>query len=171
MSETQCDDMKKELKQFLVQAICGPIMSQIRIGNLDITDDIIKYYLVRYLNICWHSFNKKDDDYVVDTFNKILDFNIIKGSVCLLYWIKNIGEIMIDMIDLDTILEELDSFETLGGKRENLVEYINEIFDILEADLKLEKMLCEGDKCDNSYDGTDLFLFKIQLVGTEEELK
>jgi hypothetical protein len=168
MSKEHCDDMKTELKKFLVQATTGPIMAQLRIGNCNITSDVLNICLAIYLNICWHSFNNKNDEYITNTFSKILNFGIIKGSVCLFHWIKTIGENMINMIDFNSILEDLDAIETLDEKRNILIKLMSEAFDALEPQLNLEKMKCDGEKCDNSYDGNDLFTLSVQSIESED---
>jgi len=107
---------------------------------------------------------QEDDEYVVHVFNKVLRFNIIKGSVCLFHWMKVIGENMYEIIDLDSVLDDLDEMETLSEKREYLHQVMSEVFDALEPQLNLDKMKCEGNKCDNSYDGEDLFTFSVQFI-------
>ena len=150
-------ELLRELKYFLVQAINGTIMAPIRMG-LNITKNSLKIYFIKYLNICWHSFNRKDDSYLVDTFNKMLKFNIIKGSVCLIHWFKTIGDIMIDRINLSGCLDELNKLKTIDEKRENVNHNIELIFDSL--DINFDNVTCQGNKCDNSYDdGQDIFSF------------
>lgn len=157
MSIEQYNGVMEELRDFLVQAITGTFMYQIKNKNNNITNDDIKYFFITYLNKCWHAFNKKNDKYLVDTFNKILNLNIIKGSVCLLNWIRELGEHMIDMINIDVMLDDLKEFDSFKEKMYAMDDMMDIAFDKLEPRLNIEKIKCYGNSCDSSYDGSDIF--------------
>jgi len=89
---------------------------------------------------------------------RAFDFKIINGSVCLLHWLKTIGETMMDSIDLEYALDELNNLDKLDDKRDYIQQIMCTVFNMLESDLELENMKCEGETCDNSYDGKDLFI-------------
>ena len=149
-------DMLKDLGEFMVQALTGTIMAQIINNNNDYpTHDKLKENLRTYLNICWHSFGRNNDKYVTEIISKILSFDVIKGSVCLFHWMKTIGEVMINMIDLDSLVHELEKMAILDEKREVISLNMTALYDHVCSDLK--NLRCTGDDCDNSYDSLDLF--------------
>lgn len=159
MSQKQCDDMKKELKKLVSQTVCSSIITHIRYGNKDITRDLLKYSLATHLNKCWHLYNKKNDEYLTKIITTILNYNIIRGSICLFNWIKIIGDTMFDIIDFNIFLEDLETFDILDQKRDFIIHVSNDIFN--DLDLELESMMCDGNECDSTYNGSDIFTIQI----------
>jgi hypothetical protein len=156
MSKEDCSKLIAELKTFMVQATSGVLVFLLRLNQDNITSGMLEGYLRMYLNTCWHSFGNKRDEYVVVAFDKILSFGIIKGSVCLLHWMMKIGEVMINMIDLEASLKNLSSLKTISEKRYTIYSNMNIIFDIISPDFK--GLQCDGDSCcNNEYDGLNIF--------------
>lgn len=150
----EIDNMLKEFKEFLVDGTTGPLMALLRAEGT-ITHNTVKFLYKIYLNMCWHSYNKKDDINIVSQIDELLSFNIIKGSVCLLNWMMVIGNIMIVKLDLNNMLSELVALKTLELKRKCVRQNMSSTFDKIK--IELNKLKCEGKKCDNTYNGTDLF--------------
>lgn len=146
-------------KTFTVQAMAGPMMVLVKRQkeNSEIDNGMVIYVYAKYLNICWHSYGKKDDPVVVKMFDKLLSFNKIKGIVCLMNWFKLIGMEIIKNFDLNKLLKEMKHLSV--NKKHNVLskqlEFITSQFDSI-----LDKICCKGQDCDNEYDGTDLFVFE-----------
>jgi hypothetical protein len=140
----------EELIQFLTQAIAGTYMSLYR-SHRDLYLFCKPTYVI-YLNSCWHSYGKKDDEYIVETFDKILKDSGIKGSVCLMHWLLNVGITILDVYEVKEY-DEIDMMRTI------LYESIKSA---LQATLSkyLKDITCNGDNCDNKYDGKDIFIMK-----------
>lgn len=143
----------QSLKQFLVQATGGTLVAFIRTGR-PVSHSLLFQSLLFYLNGCWHSYGKKNDMYIIKTFDNLLSHEIIKGSVCLLFWFKKIGKEMLDHLDLKFIMEKCNG-HTIDETRTIIHSALSGIFDIVFP--KLEKVSCKGNECDNSYDNEDLF--------------
>ena len=152
----------KDLKEFLIQALRGGIIAPLTM-NMEISLDTVLYLYIQYLNMCWHSYNKKDDDFIVRTFDKLLNYNLIKGSVCLFSWLKEFGLHILGTFNATNKFSELNetfkdkNISGIDNKRMFVGHVIENIFDILFSDINLPE--CKGDLCDNSYDGKDLFIF------------
>jgi len=142
-----------EIKKFVVQAIRGVLINNFRYGgDVDCTVGLYAFYL----NSCWHNYGKKDDPYVIDVVDRILNYNHIKGTVCLFHWFLNIGVTILKQIDMNSISHIIE-----GGindnKRNILGVIIGNYFDIIIKNIGFDKLKCTGNDCDNKYDGTDLF--------------
>ncbi|KAH9577860.1 hypothetical protein LSM04_008002 [Trypanosoma melophagium] len=63
-------ESKTTVVNFLTQACCGAIMAVHRMGNVDqdMYKDNLVALLARYLNNCWNSLLREDDDFVLDCF-------------------------------------------------------------------------------------------------------
>jgi uncharacterized protein (UPF0248 family) len=158
----QTDEEKKlfgDMKQFMVQAVCGIFMAYITTPELsqippDQLNQLFRLFLKEYLNKCWHSYGKKDDTYVIRTFDKILSHNLIKGSVCLIHWIDNIAYTMIKGFEYSTRISDLNKL-SVDQKRLYFEQILAIIYDILTR--KLSGFTCVG-TCDDVYDGKDIFV-------------
>ena len=56
-----------------------------------------------YLNICWHGYFKKTDANIVATFNKLLNFKVVKAVSCLICRFHKISIKMLDSINTKTL--------------------------------------------------------------------
>ncbi|AYV84461.1 MAG: hypothetical protein Hyperionvirus26_16 [Hyperionvirus sp.] len=158
-AKEQSDEVKnfsKKMKPFMVQAIVGTMMAHVR-ANVELEINGMTYSYIMYLNTCWHNWNKKDDPYVVETVKDILDANVIKGSVCLFHWFKEIGLAVLSKIDFKDPIPKGGSIDL---KRDVLRAVVGKIYDIGVAPTFKNGMKCSGDKCSDKYDGSDFFLFK-----------
>ncbi|KAL9647768.1 hypothetical protein ABK040_001368 [Willaertia magna] len=78
------------LIDFLTQALCGTIIALKRCGIEQTTTNykgVVRAQFANYLNMCWISLLKQDDNYVIDTFTKINH----KSPICLIHAMMFIG--------------------------------------------------------------------------------
>jgi hypothetical protein len=148
-----------DMKQFMVQTVCGIFMAYIRTPELaqippDQLNQLFRLFLKEYLNRCWHNYGKKDDSYVVQSFDKILSHNLIKGSVCLIHWIDNIAYTMIRGFEYSTRTSDLNKL-SVDQKRLYFDQILGVIYDILTSELS--GFTCIG-TCNDTYDGKDMFV-------------
>lgn len=147
----------QHLGHFLIQATSGPFIALIRSGIKDININMITFLYIKYLNDCWHSYGKKNDQFVVQIFDAILNFEKIKGIVCLMHWLKTIGIQMIEAFDLEKNLDKLKDLD-IDQKRIIIHDNMETIFSKFVPFVNNVK--CQGDNCDNEYDGNNIFYFK-----------
>jgi len=152
------------IKDFVVQGVNGLVINMmnppllIHLENLDEAQLINMGDIMtkQYLNMCWHGYGKKNDTYIVDIINNALAHNVIKGSVCLLikfniYFVK----IML-VLKLPILINKLKGINR-NIQRSILTILISGSYDAMT--LPVEDIKCEGDKCDDSYNNIDLFVF------------
>lgn len=158
----QTEEEKKffaDLKPFVIQAVCGPYMaflSQKQFSGMNDYQQIIpilNMFLKIYLNMCWHSYGKKSDKFVVETFDKLLGHNLIKGSVCLIHWIDNIGMIMTGLLDLSSAIIQLRTMNP-DEQRRLIGANLTIMYDVISPDIT--GIRCTG-TCNDKYDGKDIF--------------
>jgi len=165
---TESDQMKKlfdNMYEFVIQTYSGVLISYIRLikeeDSKHINDTelliILNVLLKKYLNMCYHSYYKNNDGYVINNFNNIINVGLIKNVTCLIYWIDKItytlfnisSKIIIDVIesvnDIDICRDRFRKIASVGYKK---------IYSSL-ANFKG----C-SDNCHNEeYDGEDIFIF------------
>ena len=158
----QSDEEKKlfsDMKQFMVQAVCGIFMAYIKTPEFaqipsDHLNQLFQLFQKEYLNKCWHRYGKKDDQYIVKSFDKFLAHNLIKGSVCLIHWIDNICHTMIKCFNFSTKISDLNNL-SIDQKRIYFEQTLAIIYDTLTNELSGIK--CIG-TCNDDYDGKDIFV-------------
>lgn len=166
-STSQESEFKNALKPFLVQAVSGTIMGPLRRG---FPPDVrfCRYYYGKYINDCWHSFNKRSDPYIVATFAHIFSLGIIKGSHCLFNWVLFIGEAMIGTLGLPQLTQKLERIPAIDDKREVVNERLNEVFETIYPFKFVQLPDCCGEgNCKNSYDGSDF----VKILALSEDGK
>ena len=144
---------------FLVQALTDIIMVLAKV-KANITHFTIKETFKIYLNICWHSYYKKDDSYVSDKIDNILRSKTIKSCFCLIHWLKDIGDKMIDLISISNLsnyLKELDKLETIEEKQGQVKSQLEMIYRFL--DINFTDLQCSSEciDCKKSYNGLNIF--------------
>lgn len=148
-----------DMKPFVVQAVSGTFIAFLSEKKFDpITDyhqvvPILEMLLKIYLNICWHGYGKKDDQYVVNVFNGLLAHKLVKGSVCLIHWAENIGNIMIGALDLTDTLSQLRTM-TRNKQRELININLAVMYDLIVPNIS--GIRCTG-TCNDEYDGKDMY--------------
>lgn len=150
-----------DLKKFIKQAVSGALMNTTNctINNksnewlLNLDSVLIKIYL----NMCWHSYGKKNDEYMMQSFDQILSHNMIRGIVCLIHWIDHIGLMMLEKIIGSGFLLEIMNIET-NTKRQKINAELSKIYDGMAT--IIAKINCDGQQCDNDYDGKDFFIIQ-----------
>lgn len=149
-------------RAFICQAVRGVYTSHIMLDRLDqlTISSALYYYVIIYLNGCWHNYNKNIDLELMHTMNNILQCQIIRGTVCLFNWIQNIGTILIKSIDIDIFKTLISYVSGIDNKRQFVQTIIEQRFDLYFSDT-IAKINCIGDDCKTSYDGKDLFKFSI----------
>jgi len=156
----------KNIDGFITQAVGGTIMAVVRINlkkefkdsQLNIDDKTIKIMFYRYLNMCWHSYNKKTDLVVEKGITNMLNLNIIKGSVCMFNWLKTIGDVVIETIKFEQVVNELKITKDIDKLRSNVFMNISNMYNT-KINGCLVNINCSGD-CKNNYDGTDFITIK-----------
>lgn len=152
------------IKQFVVQGVNGLVINMMNAPLLQHLENLDEGKLIfmsdimtkKYLNMCWHGYGKKTDAYIVETIDNALSHNVIRGSVCLfvkfnIYFVK----IML-ILKLHILINKLKGIDR-NIQRLILTTLISAAYD--EMMLPSEDVICEGDKCDNSYNNMDLFVF------------
>lgn len=162
IKKLQSDEEKKfflDMKPFVIQAVNGTFMAFLSQEQFSQINDsrqitsILNMFLKIYLNMCWHSYGKKNDKYIVESFDKLLGYNLIKGSVCLIHWIDNIGMIMTGLLDLSNTLLQLRTMPPNEQRR--LIDInLTFMYDVISADFS--GIICTG-TCNDKYDGKDIF--------------
>lgn len=153
------------MKPFVVQAVSGTFIALLNNRSLDnITsfkeiNPMLTMFLRIYLNVCWHGYGKKNDSYVVNTFNTLFEHEIIKRVICLIDWIDVIGRSMINAIDLDESIKQLRTM-SLSEQRNIVTTNMQIMYSVITSELS--DLKCTDIKCitspDNIYDGEDFFV-------------
>jgi hypothetical protein len=146
------------MKPFIVQAVTGTVMAYVRQKEKIDPVKMCSVYLKIYLNMCWHSYNKKDDAYVVESIDKILSHKKIKGVVCVIHWIDRIGEQILKSLDFDKAMQEIFKMSS-ENRRVTLTQNVEIVYGFVTQ--PMDDILCDGD-CDDSYDNQDIFIFEKQ---------
>jgi hypothetical protein len=147
------------LTDFIVQCVSGQIMNTIRFLSYRPNEDpfaIASMLVKKYMNICWHGYGKKNDEYVIKVIDEALSHNVIKGSVCLLMWIHEISLIMLEKLQLPKLISEL---ECMPMDIKRIIANILTEGLYKNMALPFKNIRCEGDKCDHTYNNMDLYLF------------
>lgn len=153
------------MKPFVVQAVSGTFMAFLTNKSLDhITsfkeiNPMLTMFLRIYLNVCWHGYGKKNDTYVVDTFNKLFEHEMIKRVICLIDWIDVIGRSMINAINLDESIKQLRTMN-LTEQRSVVSTNMQIMYAVITSELT--DLKCTDAKCITSpsdvYDGEDFYV-------------
>jgi hypothetical protein len=153
------------MKPFITQAVIGTFMVFLTNSSLDhITgykeiNPLLMMFLRIYLNACWHGYGKKDDPYIVTTFNKLFEHEIIKRVMCLIDWIDMIGKSMINAIDLDESIKQLRNMN-ISEQRNIVTANIQIMYAVITSELT--DLKCTNINCitspENVYDGGDIFI-------------
>lgn len=157
----------KDLSDFVIQAATGAVMAYIKFrsipsdmnAQLPPPTDLLSYLSKIYLNGCWHSYGKKNDPYVITSFDRILSHNIIKGKFCLVHWIDGLCSTVFRMEVLQRALKEWNTLEE-SIRREKFFSLITQIVNKYIDTVK-DQIICIGNDCKDVYDGTDFFSFDI----------
>ncbi|VBB18654.1 cylicin, basic protein of sperm head cytoskeleton 2 [Yasminevirus sp. GU-2018] len=155
----------KDFEPFLTQAVTGGIMAYLQtLGTpkseqaRESVTNLLGYFSKVYLNGCWHSYGKKNDKYVVDTFDKLLKHDVIRGSVCLVHWIDNLCMAVFKTPEIFQLMMTTNTVP-IPSRREIISKAVNIIIQTYLS--KIEgSVRCKG-TCNDTYDGKDFFLFKI----------
>lgn len=149
----------KDIKDFVFQSVSGVYISAFKIDDIENynINEICSGLCKVYLNSCYHKYGKKDDKYIVDTFNKILSYSVVKGINCLLGWLNCLCTAVLRVSELDTdnilSLKKINIQERRKIINECVENSVELVFDNFNTELK-----CDGDKeCENEYDGNDIF--------------
>jgi len=154
----------EDLKKFVVHASSKIIMVYLQSSIINVDKDAIqttlRYMTKRYLNQCWHNYWTKNDQYVVDSYNKIISHNIVRGVVCLTHWCDRLCCSLFVVFDLN---EEVNTIRSAihGGYRDLIKELIEDslkdIYDFMIQ--KYKNIRCNG-ICYDEYNLKDIFIFE-----------
>jgi hypothetical protein len=161
--EKFCDD----LQAFVSQAATGAIMAYIKgIGvptnstPFPAITNILSYFSKVYLNSCWHSYAKRDDKFVTDSFDKILCYRLIKGTTCLIHWIDKLCCTIFSLDITHHLIKDLGSFHD-DSKREYILATMNAVSKTLLLSNK-NSIHCVGNDCCGDYEeGVDFYTFNM----------
>lgn len=155
----------KEIKQFICQAISGIYIAPYKLNNKFIekytNHDTCEVLAAKYLNSCWHSYWKNDDDYVVGIINRALSWCVIKGKKCIFNWFMQIIKLLIDEVSSFVMSTDMQKENnTIDEIRKILYAKIEKCYDTLTNKIIEDRSLkCTGE-CDDKYDEhDDLFSF------------
>lgn len=137
-----------DMEKFLVQAVCGVIIAPLRRGlGRDLNLSVYGY--IKYLNACWHGYHRNTDPFVVKHFKAILQHERIKGSICLMHWLKNLGLRLLNQMNIDTVVN-------IDVMRELTFNHLKSLFVILMVGAG-EIECAANAECKDDYDPTDDF--------------
>ena len=146
-------------KDYMVQTMCGVYMaSHHQFKNFQLGRLLV--LTAFYLNGCYHSYFRKDDQYITKTFQKIFTETSVKNVVCFLHWVLFVSHHIYE--EMDPMLQQMSISST--GKDPNslrtlLQGLIAKAYDDLVVDFKEKgEIKCCG-KLETTYDGKDLFTF------------
>jgi hypothetical protein len=157
----------KALEPFVVQAITASFMAFLSDRSSDnITSylkisPLIKQTIQQYLNICWHGYNLNEDTYIVDTFNDLIAYDLIKNVICLIDWIELISKTIINSLDLDETIKYLRTLEKDKVEQKSVI-YMNLKILYNQVTSEISNIGCNEHKCIykpvDFYDGNDFFI-------------
>lgn len=159
-----------DLVHFVSEAITGAIIAYIKcIGipqdasqsesTLSVNmSNMLVYFNRVYLNSCWYLYGKKEDVSIVESFDKILSYQIIKGTACLIHWIDHICLTVFSLNITKQVMHELKTIDE-HNKRKYVLKVMENVMKTL-----LEKngnsIGCNGDDaCQNEYNNVDFYEF------------
>lgn len=156
----------EELGKFVSQAASGAIIAYINgigisIDNIPIetTVNLLSYFNKVYLNGCWHSYGKRDNQHIINSFDKILSFKIVNGIYCLIHWVNNICRTVFHSSITHKLLKELKIInEDMRGKY-ILFVMSNVVITLLNGNIKSIGCYEGNSICDIKYNGNDFFEF------------
>lgn len=170
MAETSMNTNKEkfcnELGSFVSQTITSTIMAYVKcVGIPQPTTppeniiNILSYFNKVYLDSCWHLYGKKEDTFIVESFDKILSYQLIKGITCLIHWIDFMCEAVFILKITHQIMLELKTMVDDDNKRKYISNVMEKVMKtVLEKNY--ETIKCEySDACQAKYNGSDFFEF------------
>lgn len=143
-------------KEFITQAISGVLVACKRM-HTQCSPTTFKILLAEYLNSCYHSYFKQDDDYVTTTYSKIFTETNVKSIICFSHWVLNIGDHM-----YPTILAQFKHVtytpHNINGYRTSIKMIIDLTYDEFVDDFMNSEnnIKCCG-KVETTDDGKDIF--------------
>lgn len=143
-------------KEFITQAISGVLVACKRM-QMQCSNDIFKVLLAEYLNSCYHSYFKHDDEYITSIYSKIFTETNVKSIICFSHWVLNIGDHMYFTI-FEQIKHTSYTPHNLSGYRTALKLVINLSYDKFVNDFisNGNYIKCCG-KIEITDDGKDIF--------------
>jgi hypothetical protein len=157
----------KNLEPFVVQAITASFMAFLSDRSSDhITSylkisPLIKQTIQQYLNVCWHGYNQNKDNYVVDTFNELMSYDLIKNVICLIDWIELISNTIINSLNLDETIKYLRTLEKDIVEQKSVISMNLKIL-YNQVVAEISDIDCNENKCIykpiDFYDGKDFFM-------------
>lgn len=148
----------EKINSFCSQAIVGTIMGQIRNFKTkpSVQLKLIEknyYYLVKYLNACWHLYFNNSDKYVIDNIYFMITNSGTKGVVCLFEKIKVTCEWVFKFLEKRTFPNDCKA-KDIDEVRNIITKMVDDVLEIVnEKELFYDffiKQGCSG----NSYDET-----------------
>lgn len=107
-----------------------------------------------YVNHCYHSYHRRDDPYVMKTFEELFAYNVIKGSRCMFETCFFIGcDMLIRTLDRKAV--QTTDIEDADKAREIIFKLFADAFDV-SMEGKVLGAGCIGDQCQHMYDGSDI---------------
>lgn len=171
-------DRKKfcvDFGEFTTQAVTGAIMAYI--SGLGIpkedtcihrVESVLTYFSKVYLNSCWHSYSKRNDEFVVASLDKIMSYQIIKGNVCLIHCIDRICSAVLSFDVVHELFQQVKHNDD-DEKRIYISAMVAKIIaTLMEANINSFKCVSE-ENCSNEYDGTDFFGFEVVGMDSSDE--
>jgi hypothetical protein len=149
-------------KQFISQAARGVCVATYREFD-DYNHQRMMGLTALYLNGCYHSYFRKDDNYVTQTFNHIFDNTQIKNIVCFLHWTMAIVSSICEKMrpQLTQWVQETQLFycpKNVDGFRTAITLLISQVYDELATEIqKTTEIKCCGQRA-VTYDGQDLYI-------------
>ena len=188
--EEESQPFVNEMLSFITQCIVGMNVSKYRAMINGLYPIISIEYLIQteiesnnnwsiiqnaaqYINICWHGYGKKDDEFVVNTIDTLINNSGLKNATCTFHWIWNyikaLNNIFLKSIENGlypaVIIESVDEYRAYC---QFLLALDSEL--LRDSMAKQWKLLhCEASCDKEEYDGTDFFNFK--QVEKEEEVE
>lgn len=162
------DKFCEALQAFLSQAVTGAIMAYIKgVGAPtestcdNAVNQVLGYFSKMYLNSCWHAYGRRDDQFIVSSFDKILSYQLIKGKSCLVHWIDNLCCTAFSLDITHQIMRELGSIRSDNDKRIYVLATMETIFKTILLENKNSITCVGGERCEDEYDGGDFYEFKV----------
>ena len=147
------------LKEFMVQCVNGCTIKMLSL-NYEIPQQnmmsMAQYILAKYLNTCWHSYGKKTDQYVIKTIDDAQKFQVVKGSICMLTRIYVLATKLFMDLHLEILIPKLKPLSR-DIQKAILTCLLLSLYENIV--IEYENINCEGNKCDDSYNHKDLFVF------------